>query len=1312
MNGRRSATLRWAVLGLALSAALFVLVDGASAQSTEVGSDRVVQSLNKCGLGKETPNFHVLFLLDESGSLKWNDPANKRVDGTLKALDALQQLATRYSGIPINIDVAIDGFAQDYRTRTEWSPLGEPGSVDTLKADAEKFRNRIKGSQTDYREAIRGAGQAFADREESGEEGCKALVWFTDGEYDTEPRTDNYLSSTEIDEISNELCAANGPVDQLRASGITVIAIGLSNKEADNPPDMTLVRAIASGNKVNPQNEDLVLPDDRCGTRPGTGDLYETTDPDELIEKFGEILGDSLFETVEVKPPPLPCTSEAEICTVEFELGPWVDRFTAYFKLPPRTNGRGLTASLDPPGVDTAPVDITYPKGALPGLPGLEGESPSRSWRKLTGTAEDASDIWNGVWQIHFEGPGAAEAKANLEFIEGNLEVLLDQRTLDRTDPDTFGTIRIGLRARGQTFRCNDTRYPIILEFTGSMGGQSARPASKEFRADEQCFVPAGFLLDLLTAGPARDASSVEFEVTPSLRAVADDVVPPLEFEPSPVLLILENALVAELTEGSRLDRTDPATFESVKVELKAGGRMVGCSPTGRYPIILEFTGKRGDLPPVTASGEFEAGQPCIVPSTFLEDLVNTGPGKDALSATFDVTPSLEVEGKVLAFPSSTVSIWLEDALVVELAEGSRLDRTVPASFNGVGLELFLGDQRFEPSEGTRVILEFSADLSGRLDASGTYGGDQPFTVPSGFLREALQDGAGRHLLRFTFEVTPEVIVAAGEDPGRHPSYEPSTIHIWLHDPMEIRRVDAQELDREDPNSYAGVGVDLLVAGQPLSDGRARVAIDYTTKVGGDVVSTSQSYPPGGPYVIPFGFFDDAFQAAGDSNLLNLAVSATPTLTIDGRAHPGYAPSLLQFAVRAGEGFPTVVSATATDFDDTENSTLTVVIRGPDDGTGTLEIRSISGLPTDLPGTITLIKKKTCDEIPSREIVRCEVELEASFTANRTIELDVDLAISGDRTKVPGHTKEASVAVKPFKMTRPLNPVSFITKLLTLLALFVAVQTVLRVLYTTRLARWEAAETGSRRASLPARITPEGMVTAEAGGHLRIEPTATLFATELETAGSSAHLDDLGFRISWWRTFIGERQGSGLIRYQRPTIRVSSPDAHCVAPEGCDLDTKDRFAMGKVGTGFLRCWVLQIPDEALRSLADGESATGRLLVVLLPAEMKDFDEQMEEIRDVISDVTGRELPRLVEWADPRPEGQAGPSEEGEGGPPFETPKPGADGPSQDGQTTVDDDSDWGDPRDPLASGVPDPSTEASDTKESGSWASGPDDPLA
>ncbi|SVE01569.1 uncharacterized protein METZ01_LOCUS454423, partial [marine metagenome] len=106
-------------------------------------------------------------------------------------------------------------------------------------------------------------------------------------------------------------------------------------------------------------------------------------------------------------------------------------------------------------------------------------------------------------------------------------------------------------------------------------------------------------------------------------------------------------------------------------------------------------------------------------------------------------------------------------------------------------------------------------------------------------------------------------------------------------------------------------------------------------------------------------------------------------------------------------------------------------------------------------------------------------------------------------------------------MTRPLNPVSFITKLLTLLALFVAVQTVLRVLYTTRLARWEAAETGSRRASLPARITPEGMVTAEAGGHLRIEPTATLFATELETAGSSVHLDDLGFRISRWRTFIG-----------------------------------------------------------------------------------------------------------------------------------------------------------------------------------------------
>ena len=477
MRRQRLTAFRKAALGLIACGSLLVLADGASAQSDNTATDPVVRGLTNCGLGKTTKNLHVLVVLDESGSLKGHDPGNKRVEGTVNALEALKKLADRF-GDDLYIDVAIHGFSggqattdMPYRDENPWLTFDD---FDDLINDAKGFTSRNAGLYTDYRKAIEGAIQAFDDRDPD-QKGCKLLVWFTDGVYDSENNT--ALTVSEIAEITDELCIADGLVDQLREKAITTIAIGLSNKATGNPPDLTLVETIANGDTVAPENPDLELPNEKCGTRPGTGDLYEEDDPSQLIATFEELLGDLLFEVVEELPPPLPCTPDANVCTVEFELGPWVDRFTAYFKLPPRINGRGLTASLDPPGVDTAPVDITYPKGALPGLPGLEGESPSRSWRKLTGTAEDASDIWNGVWQIHFEGPGAAKAKANLQFIEGNLEVLLDQRTLDRTDPDTFKSVKVELKAGGRTVGCSPTgSYPIILEFTGSMGGQSARP--------------------------------------------------------------------------------------------------------------------------------------------------------------------------------------------------------------------------------------------------------------------------------------------------------------------------------------------------------------------------------------------------------------------------------------------------------------------------------------------------------------------------------------------------------------------------------------------------------------------------------------------------------------------------------------------------------------------------------------------------------------------------------------------------------------------------------------------------------------------
>jgi hypothetical protein len=381
--------------------------------------------------------------------------------------------------------------------------------------------------------------------------------------------------------------------------------------------------------------------------------------------------------------------------------------------------------------------------------------------------------------------------------------------------------------------------------------------------------------------------------------------------------------------------------------------------------------------------------------------------------------------------------------------------------------------------------------------------------------------------------------------------------------------------------------------------------------------------------LIPSGFFDDVFDAAAGTDLTLVSVRTTPAVTIDGESHPGYAPSVLQFPVRAGEGFPTILSVTATTMDDEENSTLTVVAIGPNDGTGRVEIRSISGLPDDLQGTIELVEPVSCPA-PNKQPVECTAELDASFTANRTVELDVDLAISGDRTKTPGKSILGSVPIT-LEMTRPLSTASFISKLLQLLALFVAVQVLLRALFTTRLARWDGVAPNSRWKTLPVTVGPDGTVSAVGGGVLTVDPTTTMFATELEGRNSRAVIDDVHFEISWLRTFIGERQETGFGRSQRAVIRATAATNHCIAPEGSEPAKEAGPSAGLVGTTFRECWVLQVPTGVISTLASGETASAQLLVVFKPFEGgPSAADQLDEVSDRLNDVTAREIPRLIE----------------------------------------------------------------------------------
>ena len=1096
----RSRLGQLASLGFLAVVALFALAPTSAAQSTKP-EDRVVSSLTDCGLGEDTNDLSLLFLIDESGSLQKQDKDNHRVEGTIAALDALYRLGSDFQDKNIAIRVAIHGFHAEYvKHKTSWIDLDSPDSLEELKRTAETYRTLNTGPWTDYTKALRGA----ANELDASGKGCRVLVWFTDGEFDNS--VDGILVEKEKVEIREDLCATTGPVDALRRDKITMIVIGLSNKdfaaeEGKEPPDLSLVRAIASGDKV--VSAKFELGNSECGSLPGTGNLYEADHPAELIEDFARILGDKLFETLEDKElqDPLPCGPDPNLCLIPFDLGPWADQFHLVFKLPPSLDGQRVQVFLEPPNLE--PILIDRPDGPIhPDLPGISGESPTVSWRKLHGVRNGPGNVWNGMWHLRFEGPGAHNARAHYDFINGEVGVELAGRNwIDATDPSTYSGVGLRLTSGGEELDCATHRPPIVLAFTGSLGGRTK------------------------------------------------------EHEP------------------------------------------------------------------------LTAGQSCEVPAALLADLLSDGTDNE-LKLSVTVTPSIVISGpfEPVEFEASTMELWLQDIVVVELIDeaGTHISHSDPASYESIEVRLFKGGQLFDRG-GVDVALR-TAPKDQTLGSATTdeFSDDEPLILPADLLADALSAKTGQTLLRLDLQVTPQIL--AGEGAGL--AKGSSAINLWVHDRIVYVRTNPDGvLDNQNPETFDGHTLTASVGGRPFDNPRAEMSLRLEALIDGGPTDVVQ-YEPGTEVDIPAKFFVDSFRAAGNTSLSLLTIRVTPTATIAGDSHPGLTPSTIQFPVRSGPGFPVILGVTAADIEDKEAGALSVLVLGPDQGTGEVKIVSVAPASEELQGSFT-IEEFECRDLNSGTHT-CKTVLDADFTANQRVELIVTLTMSGTDTKPADEVREV-LWLAEFEMSRPLNKAGFVFELLKLLLLFVLVQVLLRALFTTRLAKWDGVAPNSRWKTLPVTVGPEGTVSAVGGGALTVDPTTTMFATELEGRNSRAVIDDVHFEISWLRTFIGERQETGFGRSQRAVIRATASTNHCIAPEGSEPAKEAGPSAGLVGTTFRECWVLQVPTGVVSTLASGETASAQLLVVFKPFEDgPSAADQLDEVSDRLNDVTAREIPRLIE----------------------------------------------------------------------------------
>ena len=311
-----------AAVAAALIGAAAVGVLPASPASAETGVN--VDDVCPATRAGESPRINMLILLDTSGSLRTNDPANLRSAGTRDALQVLESLSSQFSGADTDarIEVTVDTFDQRYFRQHGW--LSARGVYGRLGGAIEDIASD-DGSYTDYGEALRGAWSRFAARADD----CNLLIWFTDGEHATAADAEG-----EQRELL-QLCSS--PEMQSLRDHVWVGAVQLNTGDASSSRLRYLYgEDDASGGALDCVN-------------PLRGRIYDDFDPTRLNRVLSELISTSTGETDPTVEPPLPpvkrppppefesCTggdgSRERPCVVPFDLGPRIESFRAFVDL-------------------------------------------------------------------------------------------------------------------------------------------------------------------------------------------------------------------------------------------------------------------------------------------------------------------------------------------------------------------------------------------------------------------------------------------------------------------------------------------------------------------------------------------------------------------------------------------------------------------------------------------------------------------------------------------------------------------------------------------------------------------------------------------------------------------------------------------------------------------------------------------------------------------------------------------------------------------------------------------------------------------
>ena len=495
--------------------------------SPRVLANSEMVSMQKECLARER-KVSILYLVDESRSLKTSDKLNQRLDaieGSIRSFYSIAKSSNTKSGSGIEIDMKIAGFSGQYidHMPNEWKAIysksegliGERSLDDFIQLQVRSgLSNEL--AYTNYFDALRGAHNALVERQRDSNR-CLQLIWFSDGGYNIDNDATTFTQD-EIRTIKNDLCGADGIADTIRKSGIHVSSVGLSD---GGRQAMGLMELIASGKgefPVTAKTGGAKFTQTNCGEVAANGDYLSASNADDLIASFISSVPEAPSQKARLEP----CNNPNLECR---QLSFFVSTAMRSFKLLLKVGDPEQKVVLQSP--DAEKTHELFPPKPESGLDiNLLG-----SVNPLIEKSRVGNERWSGLWTITFEGRAADKSVASVRFI-GDVKVDVDTQDAkgkSRIEFDSVKPIKIKL---SQIAQPSDE-----LEDVGVSVSAGGRMLKADRQGPQDFLIPPDEIKSLISSGGQfENAGSLSLEMIPT--ALVDGIKGengesiPVEFDP------------------------------------------------------------------------------------------------------------------------------------------------------------------------------------------------------------------------------------------------------------------------------------------------------------------------------------------------------------------------------------------------------------------------------------------------------------------------------------------------------------------------------------------------------------------------------------------------------------------------------------------------------------------------------------------------------------------------------------------------------------------------------------------------------------